>query len=128
MVACYIVQFAADQAFLPFEVTSSIDAPVPAGLGGKVANLVVDPLGTYAVRALLIGCACLFLYSRWLRSPCIRAHCCGAPATAEGEEQKLAPNIASDAVNNASNDTTDVEKGAALSMRNMTSSRNQETL
>ena len=115
MVACYIVQFAADQAFLPFEVTSSIDAPIPAGLGGKVANLVVDPLGNYAVQALLLGCACLFLYSRWLRSPCVRAQCCCIdPDPVEDERANLADDVASDA---AVNTPPDVEKGQALSTR-----------
>ena len=127
MAACYIVQFAADQAFLPFEVTSSIDAPVPEGLGGSVSNLIVEPLGTHAVQALAVGCVCLILYSRWLSSPCIRAQCCCVEPDVESDQQTLASSIASDALKDTPGDTADAEAGAALDTKKLTeSSRNQE--
>ena len=117
------------QHFCPktFEVTSSIDAPVPEGLGGSVSNLIVEPLGTHAVQALAVGCVCLILYSRWLSSPCIRAQCCCVDPDVESDQQTLASSIASDALKDTPGDTADAEAGAALDTKKLTeSSRNQE--
>ena len=59
-VCCYIITFAQEQCFEPYDISDSIAVQ----LGGDPFN-VVKPLGWYCAYLLLAGCLPLLLYQLW---------------------------------------------------------------
>jgi hypothetical protein len=62
--SCYLVQLADSSCFVEFDITDSIDDPLPDGLSGSVVNLM-KPLGWVALALFLFGCLLLNRFGNW---------------------------------------------------------------